>query len=508
MARNETAVKYIRLHGGDNVAALPFGGAESTRLQGSTTILASDIRPGHKAALADIAAGEEIRKYGEVIGVAILDIPAGTWVHDHNISTTLGESPAVEATDAAGPDPASWRAAWPAAAGCPPAFGDGDVFPGYVRPNGKAGIRNELWIIPTVGCINAELRALIRDYRCPPWIDRVQILEHPYGCSQLGDDLSHTADILAALAEHPNAAGVVVAGLGCENLARDALMRKIANPLARSVVLQDEPGARLRVLLDELADQAPRERTAIPVDKLVVGVKCGGSDGFSGLTANPLLGRLSENLVYRGGTVVASEIPEMFGAEQVMLERMAGPEVRRDFLDAIAWFRRYFVEHGQPVYENPSPGNREGGISTLEEKSLGAVEKIGKAPIVGVHPYGGTVPPGQPGVHVVLGPGNDLVSSTALAAAGAQLILFTTGRGTPFGSVVPTLKISSNSDLFRRKPEWLDFDAGTLLEDGSDWCAATAALAALVLATAGGKPARNEESGNFGIAVFKNGVTL
>lgn len=508
MSCNERTVKAILLNADDSVVVLPFGGRKGDVLPDGTARLLSDIQPGHKVARANIPAGAPILKYGESIGTAVQAIPAGSWVHDHNIQTNLSEHIGIAAAGKTEFSLSGWRAACERGGGCSSVFREGETFLGYARPNGGVGIRNELWILPTVGCINAELKAIIKAYQPPAWIDRVQVLEHPYGCSQLGDDLGYTESILAALAEHPNAAGVVVVGLGCENLSCERLMRRIDNPLARSVILQEESADRLISLMHELADGAARERVAMPISKLVVGVKCGGSDGFSGLTANPLVGRFSDGLVYRGGTVVATEIPEMFGAEQVILRRVANRKVGDGFLGLAQWFRDYYIRYRQPVYENPSPGNRQGGISTLEEKSLGAIEKFGGAPIVGALGYGGVVERDAPGVHILFGPGNDLVSSTILAAAGAQAIIFTTGRGTPFGGVVPTVKVSSNTRLFERKKEWIDFDAGALLQGDSDWDGMTAALGKLVLDIANGSQTKNEQRGIFGLAIFKDGAIL
>ncbi|MDR1049314.1 MAG: UxaA family hydrolase, partial [Synergistaceae bacterium] len=382
------------------------------------------------------------------------------------------------------------------------------TFAGY-RRDPRPGTRNDLWVIPTVGCVNGELRARVREWIAlgkPSWIDGVKVLEHPFGCSQLGEDLTMTADLLAGLARHPNAAGVLLAGLGCENLRLSMLLERIGpHPRLRALELQGGDG-EFTALLDELAHAAPRTREPFPLSDLCVGVKCGGSDGYSGLTANPLLGRFSERLAASGGTILATEIPEMFGAEGVISARIADGAVHDDFVALARWFRDYFVRHGQPVYENPSPGNREGGITTLEEKSLGAVEKAGNAPVTQVLKYGQPALPGG-GVQIVFAPGNDLVSCTSLAASGAQVILFTTGRGTPFGTVVPTMKVSSNSELAAKHPNWIDFDAGSLLS-GQTWEAAEDALTARVLRVASGERVAHERKDIADIAVFKDGVTL
>ncbi len=497
----------VRLDQADNVVVLPNGGGNGDALPGGQQ-LRTTVPPGHKAAAVDIARDASVIKYGQRIGIATVDISAGEWVHDHNVRTAL--SPELTISPRAGTriDIEAWRKAMRKSL---PDHGLNRLpvsFKAYHRPDGRVGIRNELWIIPTVGCINKELHYLIRDLAMPEWIDAIQVLEHPYGCSQLGDDLEYTRRILSALARHPNAAGVVVAGLGCENLAPAEVLRDLSGPSVRSITLQNDPGESLAKMLLELADATPRFREAAPLDKLVVGVKCGGSDGLSGLTANPLISRAAEWLAAQGCLVLATEIPEMFGAENVLLERMANRETADKFLALAQWFRDYYVNHGQPVYENPSPGNRAGGITTLEEKSLGAVEKLGKTPIVSVLAYGETLPAGASGAAIVFGPGNDLVSTTALAASGAHLILFATGRGTPFGSIVPTVKISSNSAVYERHSDWLDFDAGTLLQPGADWDSVTADLLASLFAAANGEKTRNELKNASEIAIFKNGITL
>lgn len=380
-------------------------------------------------------------------------------------------------------------------------------FMGFRREHGRAGVRNDIWIIPAVGCVNGELRAIMRTYRKPEWIDDVKLLEHPYGCSQLGRDIENTADILAGLADNPNAAGVLLAGLGCENLQMSDLMKRISNrDKVRKVVLQQDGCGNIHKLLDELADLAPRERERFPLSDLCVGVKCGGSDGYSGLTANPLVGRFSDILTANGGTILATEISEMFGAEDVITGRIFSDDVYGKFIELDKWFRDFFARHGQPVYENPSPGNRAGGITTLEEKSFGAVEKMGHAPVTQILKYGEQIKKGG-GVQITFSPGNDLVSCTALAGAGAQIILFTTGRGTPFGGVVPTIKISTNTPLFEKHPDWIDFDAGTLLR-GAKWEGESRRLMNYVLEVAAGRRAIHECKRCFDIAIFKDGVTL
>jgi len=383
-----------------------------------------------------------------------------------------------------------------------------------VRPDGDVGIRNELWIIPTVGCVNEIAQSLARRLRAtglPAGVDGVQAFSHPHGCSQLGADHASTQQILAGLARHPNAGGVLLVGLGCENntmASFRALLPDADSGRYRFMSVQESPDetAEGLKLLGELATYAAQtRRTPVPLARLRVGLKCGGSDGFSGLTANPVVGAFSDRLVSAGGTSVLTEVPEMFGAEALFLNRCVTPGVFTDCVDMINNFKAYFQRHGQAVYENPSPGNKDGGITTLEEKSLGCLQKGGASAVVDVLPYGGRV--AKPGLNFLTGPGNDIVSLTALTAAGAHLVLFTTGRGTPLGGPVPTLKIASNSELAARKPGWIDFDAGRLI-GGVPLPVLADELLDYVLATADGRPTRNEENGFREIAIFKDGVTL
>ena len=488
-------VEAIKLNKKDNVLVLPDGGRASERVK-QRLALVSDVPAGHKIACMDIAAREPIVKYGHVIGLAKTAIKSGEHVHEHNVATRLGTE-----SEMFPPPHSGGRSVFR------PVAADAGSFSGFRRAVGRAGVRNDLWVIPTVGCVNGELRAVLKSYGKPEWIDDVKLLEHPYGCSQLGADIENTARILAGLADNPNAAGVLFVGLGCENLQICELTRRAASKeKIRSVVLQEEGSDRIYSLLDELAEKAPRDRESFPISDLCVGVKCGGSDGYSGLTANPLVGRFSDALTAKGGTILATEIPEMFGAENVITEKIDSGEVYEKFIELDKWFRNFFVCHNQPIYENPSPGNRAGGITTLEEKSLGAVEKMGRAPVTQVLKYGEQIKPGG-GAQICFSPGNDLVSCTALAGSGAQIILFTTGRGTPFGSVVPTVKISTNTPLAEKRPYWIDFDAGTLLL-GASWEKECGRLMDFVLEVAAGRRAAHENKGSFDIAVFKDGVTL
>lgn len=491
-------MKAIQIHPLDNVAVALEPLQAGTSLEGLVT-LCNDIPQGHKFALRDLSPGEPILKYGCPIGRATAPISAGGWVHLANIKTNLSEQGEY-----------TYHPADKALAPRTP-----QTFMGYLRPDGRAGVRNELWIIPTVGCVNGIAMQLAQAYQHlteQDGIDGVVAFPHPYGCSQMGDDHRTTQKLLAALATHPNAGGVLVVGLGCENNTIDSFRETIgpavADPRLQFLLCQEE-GDELQLggkLITQLALQLTKmKREPLPADKLVVGLKCGGSDGLSGITANPVVGAFSDLLIAEGGSTILTEVPEMFGAEQGLFNRSVNQDVFDEAVGMIEAFKQYFVDHGQVVYENPSPGNKQGGISTLEDKSLGCVQKGGTAPVVDVIPYASTVQ--KQGLTLLSAPGNDLVAATALAAAGAQIVLFTTGRGTPFGSPVPTLKISSNTALAMKKANWIDFDAGRVVS-GMPINEVGEELLTLVLAVASGTPAKNEQLGYREIAIFKNGVTL
>lgn len=456
--------------------------------------LAGPVARGHKVALRPIAAGEPVLKYGFPIGRATRDIAPGEHVHTHNVATALE---------------ASGDYAWRPRPAPAPEAAEAPGFLGYVRANGRVGTRNEIWIIPTVGCVarTAQKIAERAALRHAGRVDGVHAFPHPFGCSQLGDDLDGTRRVLAALASHPNAGGVLILGLGCESNQTSRLLEGVDQPNLRTLGAQaagDEIAEGL-ALVDALVEAAAQvERTPAPLSELVLGVKCGGSDGFSGLTANPLVGRMSDAVTAAGGTAILTEIPEIFGAEQMLMDRAADEAVFEGIAGLVNGFKRYFTDHGEPVSENPSPGNIAGGITTLEEKSLGAVQKAGHATVTDVVGYGGRVR--KRGLTLLEAPGNDAVSSTALAAAGATAILFTTGRGTPLGFPVPTIKVSTNSDLAARKPGWIDFDAGRVLDQGMAPMAE--ALLDKVRAVASGEETAAERNGEREIAIWKRGVTL
>lgn len=482
------------------VALRPIARQERV-MAGDIVIDALDAIPsGHKLALRSIAAGEQVRKYGWPIGRALTAIARGAHVHTHNLATGLAGVQEFQTNTTAPrttPQPAR----------------DAATFKGFCRSNGRVGTRNELWILPTVGCVNrtAERLARLGNERFGQRIDGVHAFTHQFGCSQLGDDLDRTRSLLAALARHPNAGGVLLIGLGCESNQLDALtssVQGIEPERLRAVAAQasgDEMEAGMAALEELVAIAARDQRQTCPLSSLTLGLKCGGSDGFSGITANPLLGRIADRVTGAGGAAILTEIPEVFGAEHLLIERASSAEVARDVAALVNGFKRYFLDHGQPVHENPSPGNIAGGITTLEEKSLGAVQKGGHATVTGVLRYGESAT--QPGLSLLESPGNDAISSTALVAAGANVLLFTTGRGTPLGFPVPTLKISSNSPLAATKPHWIDFDAGTLLA-GIEPQQAAEELLQLILETASGRPARNELNDEREIAIWKGGVTL
>lgn len=458
-----------------------------------------DIPAGHKRALRPIAEGEDIIKYGYPIGHATRPIAQGEWVNEHNICTNLQGT-------------LEYR--WNPAPQKPLIPTDGTqqaTFRGYLRDDGRAGIRNELWVIPTVGCVASLAQRLATDFEGGCGFP-TRAFAHTLGCSQLGCDHEQTRQLLCSLITHPNAGGVLVLGLGCENNQMSTLQEMLegkVNPrrvrFLEAQKVEDEYWDGMTMLAELQSVAAWDQPTDLPLSMLRIGLKCGGSDGFSGITANPLLGRLSDALVAQGAATVLTEVPEMFGAETILMNRCRDEETFHKTVKLVNDFKEYYLSHGLPVGENPSPGNKAGGISTLEEKSLGCVQKGGSAPVVDVLDYG--QPIRTQGLNLLCAPGNDLIASTALAASGCQMVLFTTGRGTPFGTCVPTLKVSTNHELAKRKPRWIDYDAGGLLS-GKTWEEATREMLELVIETASGKHSCNEQNGYHEIAIWKNGVTL
>ncbi len=494
----ETAVWRCHPADGVGIALRDLADGEPVEIAGVELRLREPIPAGHKFALHDHAAGDAVLRYGERIGRATRPIAQGAHVHSHNLKTALAGELAYGAF-AAADDIAS--SAEPLG-----------TWMGYRRADGRYATRNEIWILPTVGCVAPLVEMAAREANAVHRgrIDAVVGFGHPHGCSQLGDDLAGTRAALAALCDNPNAGGGVLVGLGCESNQLDALLAGIpdrSRAKIRTVRAQDPGDERARTLaavaglVEELATV---HRETAPASALTVGLKCGGSDALSGLTANPLLGRFSDRLSASAGRLILTEIPEIFGAEDALFARARSPEVFAAAGALLNRFKRYFLDQGQPVSENPSPGNIAGGITTLEEKSLGAVQKAGAAPLVDVIDYGATV--SRPGLTLLEAPGNDAVSSTALAAAGATLVLFTTGRGTPLGFPVPTVKVASNSRLAQDKARWIDFDAGRMLTDGHE--PVERAFAAHLLSVASGEPTRAEQNDQRVIALWKRGVTL
>ena len=474
---------------------------ESHMVAGKTLLLRDDIPFGHKAAVRRIAAGENVYKYGHVIGHAAVDISEGAHVHTHNLKTNL-EGVVDYSYRPDGAAPAKFGPRLEAA------------FQGYPRKDGRAGVRNEVWIIPTVGCVNRTAKILEKQAR-ESFGDRVEgiyAFPHNMGCSQLGEDHLRTQRLLKGLVSHPNAGAVLVLSLGCENNNLDEFIPALGDydpERVKFLVAQeaeDEYAAGME-LLDQLTRYAAQaKREPIPVEKLVVGFKCGGSDAFSGITANGLCGRVNDLIVRHGGSTILTEVPEMFGAETLLMERAASREAFDETVGLINGFKGYFTRHHQTIYENPSPGNKKGGISTLEEKSLGCIQKGGRAPVVGVLDYGQPVQ--KNGLNLLTGPGNDAVSCTNLVTSGAQLLLFTTGRGNPFGSPVPTIKIASNSRLYARKQHWIDFNAGQVLEGVSFDTAARQLFDFLLEVASGARTTKNEDFEYKDISLFRDGVIL
>lgn len=490
----------VKINQNDNVAVAlrPLNKGEVLQAAETAVTLMEDIPQGHKFALREIKSGEEVVKYGFRIGFAKEDIQPGQWVHVHNVKTALGDVLTYDY------EPEGHQDVEPT---------EHTYFEGYRRTDGKAGIRNEIWIIPTVGCVNSIAKALETASKkfVGGNVEDVIAFQHPYGCSQMGDDQENTRKVLADMIHHPNAGGVLVLGLGCENSNIPVLMDYIgAYDEQRVKFLQcqdveDEMEEAMKLIGELAAYAGAFSREKIDASELIIGMKCGGSDGLSGITANPVVGAFSDLLVSKGGTTILTEVPEMFGAETLLMNRCATPELFDKTVDLINNFKNYFTSHNQTIYENPSPGNKKGGISTLEDKSLGCTQKSGSALVKGVLEYGEPVK--VKGLNLLSAPGNDLVAATALAVSGAHMVLFTTGRGTPFASPVPTVKISSNSKLAGHKNNWIDFNAGRMVEDKTKEELAEELLG-YVLEVASGRKVKSEEAGFHDMAIFKQGVTL
>lgn len=493
--------QFIQIQAQDNVAVALQNLSAGTviHLADKEIILKQDIPRGHKFAVKDIAVQENIIKYGYPIGHATCDIASGDYVHTHNVKTNLSDIndysyqpnfPAIDINEA-----------------------DREVQL-YRRANGDVAIRNELWIIPTVGCVVGianQIRQRFLQQNLADDIDGVFTFSHSYGCSQLGDDHQNTKVMLQNMVKHPNAGAVLVIGLGCENNQIDAFRETLGDYDPQRVKFmvsqhfEDEVEAGLELLQQLYQQMRNDRRQAGKLSEVKFGLECGGSDGLSGITANPLLGNFSDYLTAHGGTTVLTEVPEMFGAERILMSHCRDQQTFDKTVAMVNGFKHYFISHHQPIYENPSPGNKSGGITTLEDKSLGCTQKAGHSQVVDVLKYGERLC--KAGLNLLTAPGNDAVATSALAAAGCHMVLFTTGRGTPYGGFVPTMKIATNSELAQRKRNWIDFNAGRLVED-VDMSQLLDDFINDVVEIVNGKPTKNEINQFRELAIFKSGVTL
>lgn len=494
--------KCIQINKKDNVAValLPINKGEIVEIEGLKVKLKEDIKKGHKFTLKSLEKNKDIIKYGMPIGHTLKEIEEGQWIHTHNLKTNLNDVDTYSYDDLTGIDLEGTKR---------------KKVNVYLRKNNKIGIRNELWIVPTVGCVNGVGENIIEEFKKrfdTSKLDGLNVFKHNYGCSQLGEDHITTRTTLQNIVVHPNAGGVLVLGLGCENNQIKEFKETLGEfdeDRVRFLIAQDsedeiEEGIEL---LKELYDKVTSEsRVEREFGDLVVGLECGGSDGFSGITANPLVGEFSDYIVEHNGTTILTEVPEMFGAETLLMKRCVNEEVFNKTVDMVNDFKKYFISHNQSIYENPSPGNKEGGISTLEDKSLGCTQKSGVSKVKDVLRYGEVVK--SKGLVLLEAPGNDLVATTALGAAGAHIVLFTTGRGTPYGGFVPTIKISTNSELAKKKPKWIDFDAGKLLNSSVTMKDLLGEFVDYIIEIVEGRKTNNEISNFKEIAIFKNGVTL
>ncbi len=495
-------MQYILIHGQDNVAVALEDLAEGAgaTVEGQTITLRQPVARGHKFALGLIAQGENVVKYGLPIGHALADIQPGEHIHSHNVRTNLSDL-----------DSYSYQPDFLEAVGQP---ADREVQI-YRRANGDIGVRNELWILPTVGCVNGIARQIqqrfLKENQQAEDIDGVHLFTHPFGCSQLGDDHVNTRTMLQNMVRHPNAGAVLVIGLGCENNQISAFKETLGefdSSRVRFMVCQqqdDEVEAGLEAMAELYQAMRHDQRQPGKLSELKFGLECGGSDGLSGITANPMLGGFSDFVAAHGGTTVLTEVPEMFGAEQILMSHCRDEATFGKTVAMVNEFKQYFIAHDQPIYENPSPGNKAGGITTLEEKSLGCTQKAGASQVMDVLRYGERLK--TPGLNLLSAPGNDAVATSALAGAGCHMVLFSTGRGTPYGGFVPTVKIATNSELAVKKPHWIDFDAGQLLH-GKTMPELLAAFIDTIAAIASGQQTCNERNDFRELAIFKSGVTL
>ena len=490
---------FIKINENDNVivAIKELAEGEKVTVDGKEYTAAETIPAGHKMAICDIPQGGDVIKYGFRIGNAKENIKAGQWVHVHNIKTALGDLLTYTYEPVKTEEKKT----------------EERTFMGFARPDGSVGVRNEVWIVPTVGCVNNIATAMAKraNAKVHGSVEEVIAFPHPYGCSQMGDDQEHTRTILADLVKHPNAGGVLVLGLGCENSNIGELKKYIGDYDENRVKFlvcqecEDEIRDGIEIVKELISYASSFKREPISASELVIGMKCGGSDGLSGITANPTVGAFSDKLISMGGSTILTEVPEMFGAEELLMNRCETEDLFNQTVALVNDFKNYFKSHNQTIYENPSPGNKKGGISSLEDKSLGCTQKSGSAPVMGVLSYGEPVK--EKGLNLLSAPGNDLVASTALAASGAHIVLFTTGRGTPFASPVPTVKISTNNQLAKKKQNWIDFNCGVMVND-TPLDELSENLLDFVLEIASGKKSKSEEAGFHDMAIFKQGVTL
>lgn len=498
----EKEATFLKINPADSVVVClrNYQKGEEISIDNKTISILQDTPVGHKILINDTPKGTDIIKYGYPIGHAKENLKAGQWVNENNLKTNLSGTLSYEYK------PVNEELT---------IANENLTFNGYVRKNGEVGIRNEVWIVPTVGCVNGiaeRLAGMLEKETGLEGIDAVHAWHHNYGCSQLSEDHENTRKVLRDIVLHPNAGAVLILSLGCENNQPDEFEKLLGDydkDRIKFLVVQKvqgdevEEGMKILRSLYEIAKND--KRTVCPLSELRVGLKCGGSDGLSGITANPLVGEFSDFLVAQGGTSILTEVPEMFGAETILMNRCKNEGLFDQTVKLVNDFKEYFLSHGEPVGENPSPGNKAGGISTLEDKALGCTQKCGRAPVSGVLGYGDRLQ--TKGLNLLSAPGNDLVASTALASAGCQIVLFTTGRGTPFGTFIPTMKISTNSNLYKNKQNWIDFNAGELV-DGTDMKTLVKKFTEKIIAVANGEKTRNEENGYREISIFKNGVTL
>ncbi|KQN49277.1 altronate hydrolase [Serratia sp. Leaf50] len=492
----------IQIHSTDNVAVAlrDLAEGEQVEIAGQIITLPQPVVRGHKFALQPLESGQNIIKYGLPIGHALTAVALGEHIHSQNAKTNLSDLDEYQYQPEFS-DVSAQMADRPVSV--------------YRRENGLIGIRNELWIVPTVGCVNGIAKMIqqrfLKETQQAAGIDGVHLFTHPFGCSQLGKDHDNTRVMLQNMVRHPNAGAVLVIGLGCENNQVDVFretLGEIDDRRVRFMICQkfdDEVEAGVERLHELYQAMLADRRTEGKLSELKFGLECGGSDGLSGITANPLLGRFSDYVIANGGTSVLTEVPEMFGAERILMSRCRDEDIFDKTVNMVNDFKRYFIAHQQPIYENPSPGNKAGGITTLEEKSLGCTQKAGQSPVVDVLKYGERLQ--RPGLNLLSAPGNDAVATSALAGAGCHMVLFSTGRGTPYGGFVPTIKLATNSELANKKPHWIDFDAGKLIHD-TPMDQLLSEFVSLIVDIANGKPSKNELNDFRELAIFKSGVTL